>query len=568
MVVIRRLVMLAALTASPAALALTSLQQQSVQARVKDVCYICQQEQARQAHPRELHMKSSKKKSRPTQSGGGGGSSSSTSSAGGSASSAANPQRVDPKLNIPVRYQIRWAQMKKENTRAQQAYRKDKREKTKFRRNKEDEPDYVEEIDLSKVKVTDVLPTLLVDGYNIIMSKLKKRMEAGETERARAMLLDELAELSVMRGWSVKVSAAAAAAAAPSKLAYVSHTASADFPTAASIIFDAYKTDALGITTNRVLPGLETVFTSRDQTADQFIERETQSLKRAGCPSVMVFIERETQSLKRAGCPSVVVTADRFIERETQSLKRAGGRSVMVFIEREAQSLMRAGCPSVMVATGDSVIRTIASAHGAHVLSPSKVVQEMKVARRESIAIATARLGPGAASSSGGGSMAARRMFNNLDEETQRIRSSVGSGAGHGGIANNLDKEAQHKIMRLRAGLSAEEDDDDSSSSSSSSGGSSSAPARSAANGAVNSSSSSASSNAQQRQPEHVNGDCGGADGSKQRRHKRPSHGIGSQREDAATAAAMPAHFMLRSDGAAVTRAPRTEHAEIACRPA
>jgi hypothetical protein len=41
----------------------------------------------------------------------------------------------------------------------------------------------------------------------LFRSKLKKRMEHGETEAARGMLLEELGELSVMRGWSIKVSA-------------------------------------------------------------------------------------------------------------------------------------------------------------------------------------------------------------------------------------------------------------------------------------------------------------------------------------------------------------------------
>ena len=57
---------------------------------------------------------------------------------------------------------------------------------------------------------------------------------------------------------------------------------------AAQIVFDAYNTDSGSTTTSRVSPSMETVFTCKDQTADQYIERQTQALKQAGCPSVMV----------------------------------------------------------------------------------------------------------------------------------------------------------------------------------------------------------------------------------------------------------------------------------------
>jgi hypothetical protein len=115
-----------------------------------------------------LQMRANKKKSKPVAppSGGGGARKGEGANKEAAAAPSAAPLRIDPKLGA-VRQQMKWVAMKKEYAlRHQQGYR---REKTKYRRQNDEEPEYVEEIDLSKVKITTVLPTLLVDGYNIIM---------------------------------------------------------------------------------------------------------------------------------------------------------------------------------------------------------------------------------------------------------------------------------------------------------------------------------------------------------------------------------------------------------------
>ncbi|CAM9287236.1 unnamed protein product [Chrysoparadoxa australica] len=62
---------------------------------------------------------------------------------------------------------------------------------------------------MSKVEINDDKPTLVVDGYNIIMaySRYKKWMKKGGSglSRARDMLLEDLTELKVMRSWDVHV---------------------------------------------------------------------------------------------------------------------------------------------------------------------------------------------------------------------------------------------------------------------------------------------------------------------------------------------------------------------------
>jgi predicted RNA-binding protein with PIN domain len=68
----------------------------------------------------------------------------------------------------------------------------------------------------------------------------------------------------------------------------VTKSLSASVHNVLQIIFDAYNTEAVTATRTKVSNTMETIFTAQDQTADQYIERETQDLKRAGCPSVMV----------------------------------------------------------------------------------------------------------------------------------------------------------------------------------------------------------------------------------------------------------------------------------------
>jgi predicted RNA-binding protein with PIN domain len=212
------------------------------------------------------------------------------------------PIRVDPNQGISVRQQLKFVHLKKEREKMATQRSGSPVPRTKFRKDKDEEPEYVEEPDLSKVKVSTIAPTLMVDGYNMLHAwdKTKFKIQSGQLLEARQILTAGLIELSSMRNWKTL------------------------------IIYDAYNTDSLVATKMRAGPHVFEIFTAKGQTADQYIERETQLLKMKGCDSVMI-------------------------------------------------------------ATGDNVISTVAGGHGALVMTPFKILQEINIAQRESIAIADKR---------------------------------------------------------------------------------------------------------------------------------------------------------------------------------
>jgi predicted RNA-binding protein with PIN domain len=131
---------------------------------------------------------------------------------------AAAPQRVSSNSNIPVRQQIRWAQIHKASVKqSAPGFRQPKKmERTKYRRAWDDEeieekaeerrrkgqdPDW--DVILNR---TASSPLVIVDGYNIIYKwpRLKKHMLKGDTQRARQLLIDDLENLRTLKGWRIE----------------------------------------------------------------------------------------------------------------------------------------------------------------------------------------------------------------------------------------------------------------------------------------------------------------------------------------------------------------------------
>jgi predicted RNA-binding protein with PIN domain len=75
-------------------------------------------------------------------------------------------------------------------------------EKAEERRRKGQDPDW--DVILSR---NATLPLVIVDGYNIIhkWSRLKKHMAKGDLVRARQLLVDDLENLSSLKGWRIEV---------------------------------------------------------------------------------------------------------------------------------------------------------------------------------------------------------------------------------------------------------------------------------------------------------------------------------------------------------------------------
>ena len=74
-------------------------------------------------------------------------------------------------------------------------------EKAEERRRRGQDPDW--DVILSR---NASKPLVIVDGYNVIFqwARLKKHMRKGDTARARQLLLDDLENLSVLKGWRIE----------------------------------------------------------------------------------------------------------------------------------------------------------------------------------------------------------------------------------------------------------------------------------------------------------------------------------------------------------------------------
>lgn len=136
----------------------------------------------------------------------------------GSTNSESSPRRVSSNINIPVRHQIRMAQLSKElDQQASTSFRQKKVERTAYRRTWDEEeieqkaeerrrrgkdPDW--NVILNRT-LSD--PLVVVDGYNIIhkWSRFKKHMTKGDPQKARELLIDDLENLRSLKGWRIEV---------------------------------------------------------------------------------------------------------------------------------------------------------------------------------------------------------------------------------------------------------------------------------------------------------------------------------------------------------------------------
>lgn len=140
-------------------------------------------------------------------------------------------------------------------------------------------------------------PVLLVDGYNMCgyWSKLKKHFQKGELEYARQTLVEELVTFSVLRGTKVVV------------------------------VFDAVNS---GLPDHKEsYQGIDLVF-SANSTADSWIEREVELLRKDGCPKVWVVTsDRVQQQCAHASGAFVwsckfLVAAIKDVKKEREQLLR------------------------------------------------------------------------------------------------------------------------------------------------------------------------------------------------------------------------------------------------------
>lgn len=128
------------------------------------------------------------------------------------------PQRVSTDINISVRRQIKWANMKKEAARnAGTAFRQKKHQRTRYRKSLDEEE--IEELKEARkrrgqepdwdviLNATAHAPLVIVDGYNIIHKwpRLKKWMNKGMMSKARETLIHDMEEMRVLKGWRIEV---------------------------------------------------------------------------------------------------------------------------------------------------------------------------------------------------------------------------------------------------------------------------------------------------------------------------------------------------------------------------
>ena len=178
------------------------------------------------------------------------------------------PARVSNQLGgVSVRQQIVWARANKRLLQQQAVggARTGNAFKTKFRQKKstegkQEEEEY-EEIDYVNTKP----PAIFVDGYNVIghmRSASYSRGEGGDEysginfEDARHQLVSDLSVLRAATGWYIEV------------------------------VFDAYKVKAAQKL--EVVDGVCCVYTSAQETADGYIERKFEDLKRQGFTNMVV----------------------------------------------------------------------------------------------------------------------------------------------------------------------------------------------------------------------------------------------------------------------------------------
>jgi predicted RNA-binding protein with PIN domain len=264
------------------------------------------------------------------------------------------PPRVSNQINVPVRQQIKWAQLNKEYQRTQSNsafrannnhhHRNKKVERTSYRRTwEEDEmeaaaaqrrlkgqdPDW--DIILNR---TAISPLVIVDGYNIIhkWSRLKKHMNNGDVARARQFLLDDLENLQCLKGWRIEVVFDGARRAVGSPLGIQP----GEYSSSSSSTADGGNVIVHGNSANRRLHqqntidvtknGVRTVYTGAGVEADSYIERRCAMAKNVthGQLTGSLIVATDDTLIRIAGhnAGALCMSADRFVN-ELKAVKKA-----------------------------------------------------------------------------------------------------------------------------------------------------------------------------------------------------------------------------------------------------
>ncbi|CAN0225545.1 unnamed protein product, partial [Laminaria digitata] len=168
----------------------------------------------------------------------------------------------------------------------------------------------VEPEDLSLVYMPNIAPSLMVDGYNIIFhwSKCCLMANGGDMEGARRLLVEELDTLSAMRGWAV------------------------------TVVFDAYKRKSKSNRGYTTANKIEVVYTTNGESADMYVERQTEELKDAGCPNVMVATGDKLMQSLVVGAGAEVFSPDRIIE-EIQICHREAKEYTSMYLRRKEKAM-------------------------------------------------------------------------------------------------------------------------------------------------------------------------------------------------------------------------------------
>lgn len=181
--------------------------------------------------------------------------------------------------------------------------------KAEERKRKGQDPDW--DVILNR---TAVSPLVIVDGYNIIYkwSRLKKHMSKGDTSRARQLLVDDLENLRVVKGWRMEV------------------------------VFDGTKKSTVGVLghgntdrptrmdqqskTSLSKYGVRVVYSGIGQEADAYIEARCAAAKNVtkGTLTGQFIVASDDSMIRLAGqnAGALCMSADRFVS-ELKALKKA-----------------------------------------------------------------------------------------------------------------------------------------------------------------------------------------------------------------------------------------------------
>ena len=276
-----------------------------------------------------------KKKRKKKSSGGGGGGSENGSSA---QSTQPTPLRVTSDSNIPVRRQIRWAKLNKEyKNQASAGFRQKRVVRSRYRRTWEEEelerkaeerrrkgqdPDW--DVILNR---TSTAPLVIVDGYNIIhkWARLKKHMTKGDLSRARQLLLDDLENLRVVKGWRIEVVFDGTQRSTVGPLGH--GPGNSDRP---SRIDQQSKASVSKY-------GVRVVFSGVGNEADTYIEARCAAAKNVtqGTLTGQFIVASDDSMIRIAGqsAGALCMSADRFIT-ELKALKKAVAYRVQAAVDR------------------------------------------------------------------------------------------------------------------------------------------------------------------------------------------------------------------------------------------